>query len=256
MDTLQAGKARGLLRAATQAVLSTNQATLGAPDSEESGWPFGSLVSIACDPAGAPIMLLSGLAEHSRNLTADPRASLLIGDRNADSSGAEDPLSSPRATLLGRAALDADPALRARFLVRHPYAFYAEFADFRIWRLEIAGVHFVEGFGRVKRFAPADFLLPVSRAWNALETEFLAEIAADAPDLAGRIAHRAGLVGDSWRLTGIDPEGVDLRHRAGVARVPFGDPIFCGAAGSQLDPGIERAALRHALSALGEADSA
>ena len=117
-------------------------ATLG-----EGGFPFGSLVSHAVDDAGRPLLLLSDLAEHSRNLAADPRASLM-----ATESGAGDPLALARVTVIG--AVDEVPAgeregVLERYREVHPGAFYAGFADFRLYRLDIASVRYVGGFGRM-----------------------------------------------------------------------------------------------------------
>jgi heme iron utilization protein len=117
-------------------------ATLG-----EGGFPFGSLVSHAVDDAGRPLLLLSDLAERSRNLAADPRASLM-----ATESGAGDPLALARVTVIG--AVDEVPAgeregVLERYREVHPGAFYAGFADFLLYRLDIASVRYVGGFGRM-----------------------------------------------------------------------------------------------------------
>jgi putative heme iron utilization protein len=113
----------------------------------DGGFPFGSLVAYTVDGAGRPLLCLSDLAEHSRNLAADPRASLM-----ASLSGEGDPLALARVTVLGAvvelrdqersAALDA-------YRERHPDAFYAAFDDFRLYRLDVASVRYVGGFGRM-----------------------------------------------------------------------------------------------------------
>ncbi len=117
-------------------------ATLG-----EHGFPFGSLVSHAVDPAGRPLLLLSDLAEHSRNLSADPRASLM-----ATELGSGDPLALARVTVIGRvaevAAGEREAVLEA-YRAAHPGAFYAGFADFRLYRMGIESVRYVGGFGRM-----------------------------------------------------------------------------------------------------------
>jgi putative heme iron utilization protein len=113
----------------------------------EGGFPFGSLVAYAVDGAGRPLLCLSDLAEHSRNLAGDPRASLLVA-----TTGDGDPLALARVTVLGSvvelhdderaAALDA-------YRRRHPDAFYAAFDDFRLYRLDVASIRYVGGFGRM-----------------------------------------------------------------------------------------------------------
>ncbi|HYL49416.1 MAG TPA: pyridoxamine 5'-phosphate oxidase family protein [Stellaceae bacterium] len=131
-----AATAHELLRRAPR----TSLATLTA-----SGAPYASLVLTADDGAGAPLLLLSDLAEHAKNLARDPRASLLI-----ESADAGDPLAAPRATFMGEAARIADAAAKAKFVARHPSAAtYATFKDFALYRLAVERIHLVAGFGRI-----------------------------------------------------------------------------------------------------------
>jgi hypothetical protein len=132
---------RELLRAADRAALAT-----ALPAAAFQAWPYASLVLVAGDADGAPILLLSDLSEHARNIAADPRVSLLIDG----TAGLKDPLTGPRATILGRAVRADDARRKARFLARHPRAkVYAGFKDFHLYRVEPARVHFVAGFGRI-----------------------------------------------------------------------------------------------------------
>ncbi len=129
-----AGTVRDLLVRAPRATLATLTA----------GAPYASLVLVADDGAGAPLLLLSDLAEHTRNLKRDPRASVLVW------AAAGDPLAAARATFLGEVVPVTDGAMRERFLRRHPTAAtYASFKDFAVYRLEVARVHLVAGFGRI-----------------------------------------------------------------------------------------------------------
>ncbi len=129
---------------------------------DPAGYPFGSLVAYAVDDAGRPLLCLSDLAEHSHNLAADPRASLMVSEAGAAAPahpGAGDPLALPRVTVLGPVVElhgDArDEALRA-YRHRHPDAFYAAFSDFRLYRLDVASVRYVGGFGRMSWVAADD----------------------------------------------------------------------------------------------------
>jgi len=129
--------ARTLLSKAPRASLATLTA---------SGAPYASLVLTVDDGAGAPLLLLSDLAEHSRNLAHDPRASLLV--ESVEPAG--DPLAAPRATFLGEATRLDDVAAKASFVARHPSAAtYADFKDFALYRLAIMRIHLVAGFGRI-----------------------------------------------------------------------------------------------------------
>lgn len=179
------------------------------------GAPFVTFVTVATDIDGAPLVLLSGLAAHTRHLARDGRASLLM---QAPAGEGDDPLAGARATINGRfqriARDDADYArLFKRFLIRHPEAEgYAGFGDFSIHRMRMEGVHLVAGFGRIARLAASDVLVP-----PALADSFAAAEATLLSDLAG---FRSGLVA-------VDPDGVDIAG-GGIKRLCFmrraGDP--------------------------------
>lgn len=129
--------ARTLLSKAPQASLATLTA---------AGVPYASLVLTADDGAGAPLLLLSDLAEHTKNLARDPRASLLVESVHQTN----DPLAAPRATFLGEVVRLDDAGAKASFVARHPSAAaYADFRDFALYRLAIARIHVVDGFGRI-----------------------------------------------------------------------------------------------------------
>lgn len=129
--------ARTLLSKASRASLATLTAT---------GAPYASLVLTADDGTGVPLLLLSDLAEHAKNLARDPRASLLV--ESIDPAG--DPLAAPRATFLGEVARLDDAGAKALFVARQPSAAtYAGFGDFTLYRLAIARIHVVAGFGRI-----------------------------------------------------------------------------------------------------------
>src|SRR5690242_19812296 len=110
-----------------------------------AGWPFATLVAVAFDPTGRPLLVLSRLAEHTKNLEACEWTSLLVAEEAAD-----DPLSVGRMTLLGscgRVPEDERNAALSTFLGVHPEATgYAEFPDFTVWRMEVAHVRWIGGF--------------------------------------------------------------------------------------------------------------
>jgi putative heme iron utilization protein len=124
-----------------------------------NGHPYVSLVTVALDEKGAPVLLLSRLARHTQNLDADPRGSLLFEPVDM---AAGDPLALGRVTVMGTLAPIAadDPRLavaRARFLARHPDASaYAGFADFRFFAMAVERAHFIGGFGRIVEIDGAD----------------------------------------------------------------------------------------------------
>lgn len=199
--------ARRVLRAAGRATLTTVQRPAGG-GGDNAGFPYPSLVLCAFDHDGTPLLCLSTLADHTRNLAADGRAGLLL-DATA---GLEQPLSGPRLSVLGRVARSDEPRHRARFLARHPEAAtYLGFGDFAVHAMMVERAHLVAGFGRVRWLDSAGLLAPAPQpAWEAGEAAAIAA-AMDAAAAAGGIAE------DGWTVTGADPDGLDLR-RAGEHR--------------------------------------
>ena len=213
-----AADARSLVRRAFKASL----ASLDSP----SGAPYASLITVATDPPGAPIFLISTLARHTRNLVDDPRAAILI-----DGSGAAaDPLEGSRLTLSGTARKVDEEAVRRRFLARHPEAaFYADFQDFSFWRLDLEGAHYIGGFGRIVDLARGDLLVPLDGASNLVDAEpdIVAHMNEDHADAIALYARElAGAGAGPWRMTGIDPEGCDIALGPDGRRILFEKPVL------------------------------
>ncbi|CAN5184166.1 pyridoxamine 5'-phosphate oxidase family protein [soil metagenome] len=187
------------------------------------GAPFASLVTVATAPAGEPILLLSSLAVHTRNLGRDPRASLLLVGPGGEGG---DPLAGARLTLTGSVgAKDDDPMLRRRFLARHAEAAgYAGFADFGFHRFTIAGAHLVAGFGRIVALTPGDVLTDCGDAAQLLAHEegAVGHMNSDHGDAVALYATKLlGLPAGGWQMTGADPGGIDLTLGALRARLDF-----------------------------------
>jgi putative heme iron utilization protein len=212
-----AADARALIRRALKGSL----ATLAAAN----GHPYASLITVATDGEGRPAFLISTLAQHTRNLAKDDRASILFDGTSA----AGDPLEGARVTVFGRAEKTADADVRQRFLARHPEAgFYADFPDFGFWRLKVEGAHYIGGFGRIVDFAPSDILVDTQDAGELLrsEADILEHMNADHADAVRLYATRlAGGPEGMWRMAGIDPEGCDLVCDGETRRIPFATRI-------------------------------
>jgi len=184
-----------------------------------SGEPYASLVLLAVDQRARPLLLLSDLAEHTRNLAADSRCSLLVEEPEA----LDDPLVAARAGLQGSLAPVEDPRALARYVMRHPSAAaYAGFRDFHLYRMEPRRAHLVAGFGRIHWLDAGDVLLddaePLAEAEAGI-VEHMNEDHADAIDLIA--ARLLRLPAGGWKMTGVDPEGADLRRGGERARIPF-----------------------------------
>jgi heme oxygenase (biliverdin-IX-beta and delta-forming) len=186
-------------------------------------WPYVSLVLVAADHDLSPILLLSELAEHSKAIAADPRLSLLFDGTQ----GLDQPLTGPRATLLGRAGRTTDERHRRRFLARHPEAaMYAGFKDFHFYRVAVERAHMVAGFGKIHWLTAAELMpapMPDLADAESGIVEHMNNDHGDAIQLyAGKLL---GLSGTDWRMTGIDPEGIDLKQGARAARLSFDTPL-------------------------------
>ena len=209
-------QAKSLLRAIRAGTLATLD--------RNTGHPFASLVNVATDVDGSPVILVSRLSTHTANIEVDGRTSILLAQ-----TGKGDPLAHPRLTVLGRMARlapeDLDVArVRRRFLARHPKSeLYAGFADFSFWRLAIASAHLNGGFARAADLTADDVRTDVAGAdaLIAAEADAVAHMNADHAD-ACRI-YATKLLGEpdgAWKVTGIDPDGTDLAAGDRTARLP------------------------------------
>lgn len=212
-DPAPALHARRLLRVGLTATL----ATIGA-----DGAPYASFVGYATRFDGSPIFFFSGLSAHTRNLARDPRFSLLIA---APPKSEGDPMDSARLTLGGRIARSDDAADRARYLRRHPSAeLYAGLADFKVHAAAVVDAHFVGGFARARGLAVHDVVPDVAGTDALAEAEaaIVAHMNEDHAEAVGLYAARLlGQPAAAWRMTGLDPEGADLRAENRTARLEF-----------------------------------
>ena len=213
--------AKALLRA-------TRAGTLATLD-RNTGHPFASLVNVATDPDGSPLILVSRLSTHTANLERDGRASLLLA-----SGGRGDPLAHPRLTVLGTfapvvRAAEAEPRIRRRFLARHPKSeLYAGFADFSFWRMSVASAHLNAGFARAADLKGSEILTDLSGAESLLAAEDTAVAHMNDDHAEAVRLYATNLLGGEdgpWRLTGIDPEGLDLALGDATLRLPFAERV-------------------------------
>jgi Putative heme iron utilization protein len=208
---------RGLLRSLDRASLATSL------PGESTSWPYVSLVLVAVDHDLSPILLMSDLAEHTRAIQADDRVSLLFDGTG----GLDQPLTGPRVTVLGRAVRTTDERLKARFLARHPdAALYAGFKDFGVYRIVVERAHLVGGFGKIRWIEAAELASPQAEGLADAEPGIVSHMNEDHADAVQLYAAKLiGLAGTGWKMTGIDPEGIDLRLDGQVARLGFDAPL-------------------------------
>jgi heme iron utilization protein len=215
-------------RLAKELLRATRAGALATID-RNTGHPFASLVNVATDVDGSPLILVSRLSTHTANLERDRRASVLLS-----STGKGDPLAHPRLTLIGSFAPIArdhpdEPRVRRRFLARHPKSeLYAGFADFSFWRLDAVSAHLNGGFARAADLIAADVLTDVADAESLIEVEdeAIAHMNDDHAEAVRLYATKLlGAEDGKWRLTGLDPEGLDLALGDANLRLPFPERI-------------------------------
>lgn len=213
-------------------VTSARSATLATLAREPAGYPFASLVSVAFDGAGRPLLLLSRLAEHTRNLDDHCQASLLVTEPVG---GHEEALALGRVTILGECRTvpaEERQSVRDVFLAAQPRAaYYADFDDFAFYRLEPGALRYVGGFGRMSWVDAA--------AYASAEPDPLAHAAAailkhmNDDHGAALLDYARGLldVGDASAatMTAVDRYGFDLaittERGPKAARLAFDAPL-------------------------------
>jgi putative heme iron utilization protein len=216
-------------KAVAKALLRATRAGSLATLDRNSGHPFASLVNVATDMDGSPLILVSRLSTHTANLEVDGRASLLLA-----ATGKGDPLAHPRLTLLGSFAPVAregteGPRVRRRFLARHPKSeLYAGFGDFSFWRLNVVSAHLNGGFARAADLEAADVLTDLTGAEDLLAAEEGAVTHMNEDHAEAVRLYATKLLGaddGKWRLTGLDPDGLDLALGDTTLRLPFPDRV-------------------------------
>lgn len=206
-------RARRLLRVCRGGTLSTLSV-------RHAGYPFGSVVPFILDHAARPVLLVSRLAEHTRNMQADPRVSLLAREDGADlQAGA-------RVTVIGRASplSSGEDAVAARWLRYFPDAGeLLALGDFSFWRIEPEGARYIAGFGAIHWIAAAALRAPANTLADA-EEGIVAHMNADHAHNLRDYARALHDVDAEARMAGVDCEGFDLRVPERLLRVDFAAP--------------------------------
>lgn len=205
--------ARTLLRTSSSGALATL--------TPASGDPYCSLVNVATEPSGAPILLISRLALHTKNILNDSRVSLLLDERDDG-----DPMALTRIMIAGRAErIEAAAGARQRYLARHPDAEgFVDFPDFGFFRIRPASVHLVAGFGRINDIRGPDLLTDLAGCEALVDAaaDAVAHMNRDHADAVRLYATKLlGAPDGDWRLTGVDPDGADLMLGRRSLRLAF-----------------------------------
>jgi putative heme iron utilization protein len=207
-------QARRLLRAERTGLLSTLSHKLG-------GYPFGSAVAYLTDHEARPLFLISQLAEHTRNIEQDARASFLVHEQSADVQAGE------RLTLVGNAVrAETTEQLKARFLRYFPSAEQYLALDFSFYRIEPVTLRYIGGFGVARWISPSE-ILPPSNSMAQQEEALLNRFNRDrAGDLQFFCRTYYGASASDAALAGIDCDGFDILDDGQLLRFDFPDTVL------------------------------
>jgi putative heme iron utilization protein len=160
-----AGPAASDVELAHELVGHSRLATLSTVGLRPAGFPYGSLVAHSADDQGRPLFLLSSLAEHTKNLAACDRASLLVVE-----DGATSIVTAPRVTIVGTChPVDVDDydAVRMRYVAAHPESaswFTDHLHDYSLYRLEPLELRVIVGFGRLSWITANEYAAAARKA--------------------------------------------------------------------------------------------
>jgi putative heme iron utilization protein len=186
--------------------------TMSSLSRKHSGFPFGSLMPFALDPAGRPIFLISNMAMHTQNLKADPRCSLFVSQASTDG----DPLGAARGTLIGEAEQvpgQDSASVREQYLARHQNSrYWVDFADFSFFRLQPIDLYYVGGFGVMGWVDAAEYVRAAPDPLAEAGPGILDHMNADHVDSMIQLARvHAQLDATEATMTSIDRLGFYLR---------------------------------------------
>lgn len=206
-------------------VRSREKAVVATVMRETSGDPYASLVLTASDHEGNPLMYISDLAEHTKNIWENKRGSMLF----EHTSGLNDPLSGARVTLQGSFEECTDEQLLERYFKRHEQSRkYSKAHKFFLYRMNVERAHLVAGFGRIYWLNADEYHFASDAGREVLEAEhgIVTHMNEDHRDSIDLIATRLlNHTEEGWAMTGMDAEGFDMRLRDQVLRYDFETPL-------------------------------
>jgi len=213
-------EARQFLRSTRNGILSTHS-------HKHAGYPYGSVAPFVLSQDAWPVILISSIAEHTKNIIANPKVSLLVF------SGADDLQANARLTLIGEAhpISKMQPHLRARYLRYLPQtASYFDMHDFSFYQIRISHARYIGGFGKMNWATGEDFRAP-GNGLEVLEENILAHMNADhRENLTAYCRHFFQVNASHPEMLGIDCDGFDVRVNSlqadsPILRFSFDHPI-------------------------------
>ena len=197
------------------------QGVLSTLSVEAPGYPFGSVVPYCLDRRGWPVILISRIAQHTKNILADPKVSLLVHE-----DGVQDIQATARLTCLANAEpiADGDADTPARYYRYYPQAQgYRETHDFAFYRLALVRARYIGGFGSIYWLAHEQLLRP--NPFNPEQEQSMVQhMNEDHLEAMVRYCKNQRIsvpADDKPAMTGVDSEGFHLRLGARIVRFDF-----------------------------------
>jgi len=205
-------------RAARQVFAGTFYGVLSTHSLEQAGYPFGSVVPYVLDQDGLPLLLLSHLAQHTRNLDADGRCGLTVVE-----AGAGDVQERGRLSAVGDVTPSGPDADSERYFRYFPHArMYFDQLGFRFYRFNPLRFHWNGGFATARWFG-IDRIVRANPLTPEEQARIVADVSQDHIDALRACVASAddNNAADGVTMLGIDAEGIDLRVANGLRRVPL-----------------------------------
>jgi len=187
------------------------------------GHPFGSITPYLVDHDGSLLILISTLAEHTKNILHDPRVSLIThnqSDPHIQTQG--------RVTVVGTAQISADKdASGNRYLRYFPEAqTYFAMHDFSFYRIQPISIRYIGGFGNIHWINPDDYVVPPC-SLSEQEDAWLEQMNTNHQDAMRRYCQQVhGVEAQTIEMTGVDSDGCDMRADSRVLRFEFPQSVM------------------------------
>ncbi|WP_163832619.1 HugZ family pyridoxamine 5'-phosphate oxidase [Spartinivicinus ruber] len=210
-------------KAARQLLLNQYHGVLATQSLSLPGYPFGSVVPYCLDGKGHLVMLISRIAQHTKNIEADNKVSLTVTEADID-----DIQTGARLTWVGDAYQVNDPLLAERYYAFFPQARgYHQTHDFDFYVIELVRARFIGGFGEIYWLEP-ELLIKSNPFFGEVEQGMVQHMNQDHTKAMETYCQKADIKlpeGITPQMAGIDSEGFNLRITDKIVRIPFAETV-------------------------------
>lgn len=209
--------------AARELLLNEYHGILSTQSQDIPGYPFGSVMPYCLDEDGQPVILVSRIAQHTRNIVENPKVSLIVSE-----SGVNDVHKGGRLTWLG----DAEKITDFATVAERYYAFFPQSRDyhkthnFDFYRINLVRARFIGGFGKIF-WVKNELLKQPNPFFGDIEQNMVAHMNEDHINAMIKYCHTAEITipkGTQPQMAGLDSDGMHLLIKDRVVRIPFPAP--------------------------------